>query len=290
MTSIAVIGPGAVGTTVAAWLARDAAHAMTVCARTPVNELWVETPSALIRVRPPVLTNPDEATPADWVLVTTKTYQVEAASAWFAGLLSPKTRVAVLQNGVEHLERFAPYLDRDRIVPAVVDIPAERFSNGGVRQRRDGSILVPAGPTGDAFVGLFASSPIAVSTTPDWRGAAWRKLCVNCAGIVPAIAQRPAAVINWEGVPELMAGLVAECVAVARAEGVALEDGLPEQVVAGARAAAPDSVNSLHADHLAGRRTEVDARNGVIVRLGAKHGVPTPLNQAMITLLGAQQV
>ena len=48
-----------------------------------------------------------------------------------------------------------------------------------------------------------------------------------------------------------------------------------------------DSVNSLLADRLAGRPMEWDARNGVIVRLGAIHGVPTPVNAMASTLLAA---
>jgi 2-dehydropantoate 2-reductase len=46
-----------------------------------------------------------------------------------------------------------------------------------------------------------------------------------------------------------------------------------------------DSVNSILADRLAGRPMEIDARNGVVVRLGAKHGVPTPLNAFAAALL-----
>ena len=76
-----------------------------------------------------------------------------------------------------------------------------------------------------------------------------------------------------------------ECLAVGRAEGAALGDEVVEWVVQRYRSAAPDSVNSIHADRLAGRPTEIDARNGVIVRLGRKHGIPTPCNQMAVALL-----
>lgn len=58
MTTIAVIGPGAIGGTVAAWLAQDPALAITICARTPLDDLRVETPSGVITARPKVLTDP----------------------------------------------------------------------------------------------------------------------------------------------------------------------------------------------------------------------------------------
>jgi len=287
MTRIAVIGPGAVGGVVAAWLGQDPGLAVEVCARTAFDRLEVETPHGPLTATPRVLTAPDHASPVDWAIVTTKTYDAAAAGDWLARLAGPDTRVAVLQNGVEHVERFAPYVEAARIIPAVVDIPAERGAPGRVRQRRDGAILVPNGAAGEAFTGLFAHTPIAVSTTSDFRTAAWRKLALNCAGAVNALTLKPAGVARREPVAEIMRALVGECVAVGRAEGADLPPDLPQAVVEGYRAGPPDGINSLHADRAAGRPMELDARNGVIVRLGARHGIATPVNAMMVALLEA---
>ena len=70
-----------------------------------------------------------------------------------------------------------------------------------------------------------------------------------------------------------------------RAEGARLDDELAETVLQKYRSAPADSVNSLHADRLAGRPMEIDARNGVIMRLGQKHGIPTPANRMAVALL-----
>ncbi|MFT4254712.1 MAG: 2-dehydropantoate 2-reductase [Caulobacter sp.] len=282
---IAVIGPGAVGGTLAAWLGR--AHEVTLCARTAFARLEVETPQGVLAATPTVLTDPARATPHDWVLVTTKTYDAAGAAAWLAGLAGPDTRVAVLQNGVEHVERFSPYLPADRIVPAVVDIPAERAAPGVIRQRRMGWIKVPAGEAGEAFAALFAHAPIEVSTTDDFTTVAWRKLALNCAGAVSALTLKPAGVARRDDIAAIMKDLVAECVAVGRAEGADLPADLLGEVVAGYRAGPADSVNSLHADRLAGRPMEIDARNGVIVRKGSAHGIAAPVNAMVVALLAA---
>ncbi len=287
MTRIAVIGPGAVGATVAAWLAQNTALDVEVCARTAFDWLEVETPDGPLTATPRVLTSPDQASPVDWAIVTTKTYDAAATGAWLARLVGSATRVAVLQNGVEHVARFTPYVEAERITPAVVDIPAERSAPGRVRQRRDGSILVPAGAAGDAFVALFAHTPIGVSTTPDFTTAAWKKLALNCAGAVNALTLRPSGVARREPIADIMRALVGECVAVGRAEGADLPDDLPDTVVAGYRSGPADGVNSLHADRAAGRPMELDARNGVIVRLGARHGIATPVNAMVVALIEA---
>lgn len=287
MTSIAVIGPGAVGGTVAAWLAQDPEHDVTVCVRTPFETLAVETPEGPISAIPRVATSPEGLKPVDWVLVATKAYDTEGTMAWLAALAGPDTRVAILRNGVEHTAPFEGRIAAGNLVPAVVDIPAERSAPGRVLQRRNGWIKVPAGAAGEAFAALFAHTPIEIQTVEDFTTEAWKKLALNCAGAVNALTLKPARVVHDEGAADVMRALVRECVAVGRAEGADLSDDLPEQVIEGYRGHAPDSMNSLHADRAAGRPMELDARNGVIVRKGAAHGIDTPANAMVVALLNA---
>jgi 2-dehydropantoate 2-reductase len=238
----------------------------------------VETPEGVLESTPRLLTDPASASPVDWVLVVTKTYDAPGAQRWLDHLVGPDTRVAILQNGVEHRSRF-PGLDPARIAPVIVDIPAERRAPGDVVQRRNGSLTVPDDAAGRAFAALFAHSPIETVLTDDWLSAAWCKLAVNCAGAVNALTLQPAGIARDDEAAELMRALIRECIAVGRAEGATLPDDLPEQVIDGYRNGPADSINSIHADRLAGRPTEADARNGVIARLGARHGIDAPLNR-----------
>lgn len=286
--SIAVVGPGAIGGTVAAWLSHSPQVAsVTLCARTPLDRLVVTAPDGrLIEASPRVVTDPAQITaPVDWVLVATKAYDVVGAAKWLTPLVGPDTRVAVLQNGVEHVERFSPFVAADRILPVIVDIPAERDAPGRIRHRRNGTITVPAGPEGEAFCALFVDQALVASTTDDFVTAAWTKLSLNCVGAVNALTRLPAGVVGRDGVADLMRAMVLECVQVGRASGAKLGDEVPDWVIERTRASAPDSVNSLLGDRLASRPMEWDARNGVIARLGRLHGIPTPLNGMAATLL-----
>jgi 2-dehydropantoate 2-reductase len=169
-------------------------------------------------------------------------------------------------------------------LPVIVDLPAERLAPGHVHQRRRGTLIVPDGEAGRGFVALFEGAGLDVSTSADFRTQAWRKLVVNSAGAVSALTLKPAGIARDEAIGDIMLALMRECLAVGRAEGAVLEDSLPEEVLAGTRSGPPDSVNSLLADRLAGRRLETDARNGAVVRIGRRHGIATPVN-AMITAL-----
>lgn len=114
-------------------------------------------------------------------------------------------------------------IDAARIVPAIVDVPAERSRPGVVLQRRAGTILVPDDPAGRAFAALFAGSLIAASTTDDFVTAVGAKLALNSAGNVNALTLKPAAIAHDPAVTAVMHALAAEAVAVGRAEGTGLE-------------------------------------------------------------------
>jgi 2-dehydropantoate 2-reductase len=287
MTTVAIVGPGAVGGVLAGWLTKAGRTTLTLCARRPLPMLTVETSAGPVFVDATVHTDPSQAQPVDWVLVTTKTYDAAGAAAWFPALVGDRTLIAILQNGVEHRERFAPYADPARLVPVMIDCPAERPSAGRVVQRGPGRMAVQADDAGRAFAELFAGSDLTVTPTDDFQTAIWRKLCLNAAGVLSALLLRPAGILREDDLAEVARDLVRECVAVARAEGARLDDTTVEETIAACRRAAPDSVNSLQADRAAGRPMEIDARNGAIVRIGARHGIPTPCNRMAATLLAA---
>jgi 2-dehydropantoate 2-reductase len=289
VASILLIGPGAIGATLAAWLVQDDRHQLVLAARTPLNSIEVNTPSDIIRASPRVITDPRHAQPVDWVLVTTKAYDSDAAAQWFANATGPKTRLAVIQNGVEHVKRFERHFDRARIVPVMIDLPADRIAPGRTVQRGPAHLVVPAGENGAAFLALFEHANFDARQTDDFVTAVWRKLCLNSAGAVSAVLLKPAGIAHHDGVAELMRAIVRECVAVGRAEGATLADSIPDEIVTSARRAPRDASNSMLADRRAGRPMEIDARNGVIVRLGRIHGIPAPMNALMVALLEAAQ-
>jgi 2-dehydropantoate 2-reductase len=285
MARVTIVGVGAIGGVIAGLLHQARRHEITLCTRRPLSGLTVETPEGAVVVDARNATDPKLAEPVDWVLVATKTYDAAAAAAWFPALCSEATRVAVVQNGVEHRERFAPYLRTERIVPVIIDCPAERRADALVVQRGVAQMRVEDGLEGVEFGELFRDTKAVVERTDDFLSAAWKKLCINSAGAISALTMKPAGVLRDETLGKVALDLVAECVAVGRAEGARLDDAIGQRVLDGYRAGPADSINSMLADRMAGRPMEIDARNGVIVRLGEKHGIATPANRMAVALL-----
>jgi len=283
---IAVVGPGAVGATFAA-AAERAGHAVTLCGRRaappPVVELPDGSEHALASA---VHDDPAALGPADTVLLAVKTHQTPAAAAWLGALARPGTIVAVLQNGVEHHARVDPLAGGATVVPAIVWCPSEGVAPGRVRQRGTARITVPDAPAGRALAQLFEGGA-QVDLASDFRTEAWRKLCLNAVAAPMVLTGRRAEVFREPEQAELARRIAEECVAVARAEGARLGPDDVEAIVGQLADMPPDLGTSMLFDRLAGRRLEWEARNGVIRRLGARHGIPTPVSDAIVPQLAA---
>ncbi|MGH9591268.1 MAG: 2-dehydropantoate 2-reductase [Terracidiphilus sp.] len=282
---VAIVGVGAVGGALAGMLDRAGKHQLTLCTRRPMPRLTVTWPEGETQVKARNVIAPHQAEPVDWVIVATKTYDAEGAASWFPALCARGAPVAVVQNGVEHRARFLPYIASERLLPVVINCPVERPGDGQVQVRGACTMKVEAGDLAREFASLFAGAAATVELAPDFVTAAWEKLCINAAGVLCALTQKPNSVLWSEPMSTIAAGIVEECAAVGRAEGAQLDAAMGQRVLDHYRRLPADSINSLLADRLAGRRMEVDARNGVIVRKGQKHGIAMPLNQMAVALL-----
>ena len=287
MARVAIVGVGAIGGALAGLLETAGRHEITLCTRKPLKALTVHTPEGEVHVNAHNATDPDRAEPVDWVIVAPKTYDAEGAAAWLPALCANHAPVAIVQNGVEHRERFAPYVNQQHLLPVVIDCPVERKPDGMVCVRGGTLMKAENAPLGREFATLFSLTAAKVELVENFATAAWWKLCINSVGALNALTLKPAGVLRGDAMSSLAREMVAECAAVGRAEGAQLDADIAEQVMMLYRAHPVDAVNSLLADRLAGRKMEIDARNGAIVRKGEKHGIPTPLNRMAVTLLNA---
>ena len=285
MSGIAVIGPGAIGGLIATRLCQNRHNDVTVIARTPISQLSLTTADGVLHANPRIVTCSDDLAPVDWVFVATKAYDSATAAEYFESLLGDDTCVAVLQNGVNHVERFSSWLPHERILPVIVDCPAERVAPGEIRQHGTAVLTVPAGDIGARFEGLFAHTGVDCRQTDDFTSVAWWKLCVNAAGVVNALVLKPARIAHDDEAALFMRRIIDEAAAVGRAEGADLSPDIADEVIDIYRNSPPDAVNSLHADRAAGRPMEIDLRNGVVTELGRKHGIATPCNEMAVSLL-----
>ncbi len=223
----------------------------------------------------------------DWLLVATKAQQTADAAPWLRAFAARGASVAVAQNGVEQEAVVRPYVGEAAVLPVIVDCPAERLGPGRAKLRARIDLTVRADALGHRFQALFADAEATVACSEDFLTAAWTKLCVNAVGGIAALAASPWSVLARPDIAALALGLVEEAIAVGRAAGARLEPGLAQAILRRLTGSAPNARSSIVQDVLARRPLEYDARNGAVVRAGLRHGVPTPLNSLVTTLLAA---
>jgi len=284
VTSIAVIGPGAVGVTFGA-AAERAGHDVALYGRAAGPAPTLELPGGNEQpLKSAVRADPDGVVP--WILLAVKTHQTATAAPALDALADGGTTVVVLQNGVEHDALVAPHADTAAIVPGIVWCPSERVSPERTIQRGPARVSVPDDDGGRAFAALMGDAAEVV-TVPDFRTEAWRKLMLN-ATAAPMVTEGRRAEVFRE--PEHLAtaqALAEEAAEVARAEGAAIRPEDVEEVITTLTTMPPDLGTSMLFDRLAGRRLEWDARNGVVARRGREHGIATPVTDAVCARLAA---
>jgi 2-dehydropantoate 2-reductase len=282
------VGPGAVGTTVAALLYK-AGHQVLVCGHTPRDSIELRPDGGDPIVVPgPVLTDPGQVPGSvDVVVLAVKATQNDDAAGWLARLCDEHTIVTVLQNGVEQVEQVKPHCPSSPVIPGIVWYSAETQPQGWVRLRTEAALVLPSGPAATTVAELLRGAGCRVDTDPDFITAAWRKLLTNAlAGFLP-LSRRRSGMFRRDDVAELSRRYVAECVAVARAEGARLPDDVVDELVELFRRAPEDMGTSILADAENHRRMEWDIRNGVIIRKARAHGLATPISDVLVPLLAA---
>ncbi|MBI3676108.1 MAG: 2-dehydropantoate 2-reductase [Proteobacteria bacterium] len=291
MTRIHLIGPGAIGGTVAAGIAESGRHDFTICGNQAFDALTVtrsdtkEFRSLPVRV----VTKPSEVSRADWVLLAVKSHQTPSTAEWLKAAVGPSTKLAILQNGVEHKERVRGLVPASApLLPIVVQLPAERTAPGKITTYGPALLIAADNDIGREFAGLFENTSVRVQLSDDFMTRQWEKLCLNAAsGSLTTLTMDPDAIARVPGLRDLAKRIADECVAVGRAEGAKFADDFAANLANMLAARRGNRGNSMYYDRRDGKELEYDARNAVIARLGAKHGIATPLSSALVPLLRA---
>jgi len=302
-THTAVVGAGAVGSYYGAMLAR-AGHRVTLIGR-PAHVQAIEREGLQLhkggRVEAVQVVASSElaaARDADLVLFCVKSTDTEAVARELAPHLRADAWLLSLQNGVDNAPSLAQLLPGHTVVPTVVYVATAMPEPGVVQHHGRGDLVV--GPLDVAsaqsadftaglqmLVDLFGSADVPVRVSPDVMSELWRKLMVNCAyNAISGLAQQPyGAMAALPEVVELQRAVVREVVAVAQAEGMKLDLEASLQAMAHIATAMPAQHSSTAQDMARGKRSEIDHLNGTVVRCGARHGIATPVNQALYALV-----
>jgi 2-dehydropantoate 2-reductase len=297
--SILIVGAGAVGGYYGAILAR-AGHLVTIVARgdhgraVAERGLLVEDPGGSFTVELPVLPSAEAARGlgADIVLVAVKASALPEVAAHVGLALAPGGVAIPLLNGLDSEEELARVIGPERVVGGVAQIAARLVAPGVVRADAPGRIvLAPLTPErlpqAERIARAFSDAGLGCEARRDLARVLWAKLLWNAPfNAVCALTRKTAGqVLEVPELERVVREAMQEVVAVARAEGVSLDDRLVAATLDATRTSFRDTLPSMLQDVLAGRTTECRALQGAVVRRGALRGVPTPVHNLLLALV-----
>ncbi|HXP98178.1 MAG TPA: 2-dehydropantoate 2-reductase [Telmatospirillum sp.] len=290
---IAVMGAGAVGCYYGGMLAR-AGHDVVLIGRPQHVEaierqgLRLETRHFDEHIGRPHLTastDPAAVAGAQFILFCVKSADTESAGIAIRTHLDPGALVLTLQNGVDNAVRLRQVIAAD-VAAAVVYVATDMAGPGHVRHHGRGELVMEPSGASEAVAQTLTAAGMPTEISANVRNALWAKLTVNCAyNALSAITQLPYGTLTQgEGVRAAMRDIVAECIAVAAADGVTLPPDMEESVSCIAQTM-PGQYSSTAQDLARGKRSEIDFLNGMIVRRGEALGIATPANRLLHALV-----
>lgn len=234
--------------------------------------------------------SPDD--PFDLLIVFTKSLHTGAAIDGVRALLTSRTYVLTLQNGLGNVEMLNAFVPLERILVGVTTWPADFAGAGHVRSHGAGAIRMmtadgAARPFAAAVADALSRAGLACSLDADVWAAIWEKVAFNAA--LNTLCAATGCTVDQLGRepdgPRLALAIAAETAAVARAKGIAVDGERIARNVEHAIHAHRGHRPSMLQDVLAGRRTEIDAISGKVVAAARETGIAVPHTDTLLALV-----
>ena len=279
----AILGVGAIGGLIATALA-FVGEDVTLLVRPEKlpsypERLTLEQPDRTITAPAHSAAKLSEAVDVLWI--ATKTYQLEPALE--AVNASPAVIVPLL-NGVDHIAVLRARFDAQRVVPGAIAVEGERLSEGHFAQRSMVRLTVAA--SGEPVLGPLLAQfherlGFVCQFVQDGQTLLWTKLSFLAPfALVTSASGKDKGAIFAD--PEWKAALyeaISEATLVANASGAKVDRAKIQVILDGS----PDTMrSSMLKDVIAGRKLELDAIGGPIVRGGEKYGIPVPTTKKLM--------
>ena len=232
-----------------------------------------------------------QAGPTDLVMLFTKGMHSAAAIKSVAHLAADGTCAITLQNGLGNAEAMAEVFSRDRILMGVTDWPADFSPPATVSSHGAGRIWLgamaagPAGPV-EAALRLFDAAGLPAKRDDHVEVQIWEKVAFNAAlNALAAVTRVRVGGLDCPPGREIAFAILDEVAATAAARGLLLDSRRLTSKVEHALAHHRQHKASMLQDIEAGRRTEIEAINGAVIRAAEAHGVPTPVTRTLANLV-----
>jgi len=296
MNQIMVVGAGSVGGFFGAHLAKHNSNVSFLLRPKTLEAvkrqgLTVRSAKGNFTVHPPASSDPRQLAPPDLIILGVKAYDLDEVMAQLEPVLTERTVILTLQNGIDTEDRILARLQRDCVVGGVAFIYSKIVEPGVIEHYKRGGVAIGElmGHKSDRLsqiAAIFKQADISCQLSEDIRKSKWEKMCWNCVfnPVTVLIDDKVAKALDHPEMMGVIRQIVGEVTAVSAALKVPLEPDMADKVVKWTQELR-DIHTSMYDDWKAERPTEIDYLNGYIVRMGRDLGIPTPVNEALTAMV-----
>ena len=295
---IAVVGPGALGCLLAGLLRSRTKEEIWLIDKSPERAKRIREAGIRIEGMSSISTaigvsaDPKEVGPCDIVFICVKSYSTDDACKDIKDLISDKTFILTLQNGIGNVQILNDYFGLKRVIAGVTNHGATLMGPGHVRHAGKGDTVIgmysgkTLGPVRDA-ANLLMKCGFETKISKEIDSVIWSKLMINIGinALTGITRLKNGMLIKHDGVRDIMRNSVQEAIKIVKRKRIKLIYDDPIQKVESVCKATAVNVSSMLQDILNAKRTEIDYINGVITRQGKVLGIPTPVNEVLVSLI-----
>ena len=250
------------------------------------NGLRVESPTGDLNVRNGFFTDsPADAGMVDLVLFCVKSYDTAEAAAALAPMMSKRTAILSLQNGIDNADKIAGLWGSERTLAGVVYLGAQMSDPGVIQHSSGGKIVLgpisgQASDTAQLVEQMISRAAIPCEISAAIEQVQWAKLLWNAPFCAISCLTRSTVreIVESESLAKLTRDCMKEVQAAARTRGIDLKTELFDQTLAFSRGLGEFKPSMLQ-DLEAGKPLEYDALNGIVMRLLEQAGEQAPINR-----------
>ncbi|MEJ7472430.1 oxidoreductase [Staphylococcus saprophyticus] len=284
MNNVAIIGPGAVGSTIAFDL-RDASLNVKLLGRRNETLHYYSNNALDTKYQLDVCAFNEYHETVDFLFITVKIPQLDTVLTSYQHLLHKNTIIILAQNGHGQLHKF----DHPYVYQAVVYISGQKTENT-ITHYRDHKLILDQNAHTQALHQCISNSSLNIELTTDIDNAIWYKLLVNLAiNSVTALTRSTASVLEVPGIKKLCEQLLLEGINIAKAEHVHFEPNIVNTILNIYDGYPAEMGTSMYYDIVDGRSLEIDGIQGYLFYKARKHHLNTPILDTIYHLLLAQQ-
>ena len=230
----------------------------------------------------------------DLAIVFTKCYWTKEAVQNALPCIGRATTVLTLQNGWGNYEVISSVVSPDQIMVGVNYVSGTTLGPGHARQVGNpvayvGRLKKDPDDTVKKVADILTKAGFSTTASPIILQDVFNKLALNVATLPTAAALRLEAhkLVENAGTINAMDDILKEMISVAATQGVQIDFNERQGYIHNLLKNAVGAKGSMLQDVEAKRKTEIDVINGAIVAMGAKAGIPTPVNQTFVNLIKA---